>query len=182
MWRGTYDIQPGERPPKVWGPVVMNHYGIDHYTCHLLAHTLSQLFYICCFTEALQPACSLVPQLPNALTVGLAHTSFRKSSARPVPHPRNSPFLDSTSWTTCSFLCLFLEANPSPGIPCLSSAHSSGLAILGSAILPVLAWSMKLPLPPLATEQICQALPILLLSYPNSQHRDHPPIGPHHPK
>lgn len=34
----------------------MNHCSVGHYTCRLLAHTLSQL-YICYFIETLQPAC-----------------------------------------------------------------------------------------------------------------------------
>lgn len=181
----------------------MDHYGAGHCTCHLLTHTLSQLLHIRYFTEALQPArgwvflslvsgwrvhpvvtvICLVPQLLKAKECsdcGIGLYKLHKTLLCP-PHSRNSAFPDSTSWTTWSFLCLFLLATTSPGIPCLSSAHSSALPFLEAATLPVLAWD-KASIVSFGYGTVLSSTSMPLLSWPDSQHPDYPPVGLHRPE
>lgn len=44
-------------PHEVLCPAEINYNTIGHYICHLLAHALFQLLYICYFIKATQPAC-----------------------------------------------------------------------------------------------------------------------------
>lgn len=64
----------------------MNHCSVGHYTCRLLAHSLSQL-YICYFIETLQPACGwvLLPLLSRCSNCPVVSVICLNS-----PRPRNA--------------------------------------------------------------------------------------------